>query len=79
MLWTALVVGVGMGSEWWGLDAGTQKQIKRDLEKGKGVEEANGEAVREEMEAWTFGMAVKTGVWGLGWAMGMMGLWGDGA
>ena len=39
----------------------------------------NGEAVHEGMERWRKRMGWKSGVWGLGWAMAVVGLWGDGA
>jgi hypothetical protein len=50
-------------------------------ERGRGEIDGgiNGEAVREEMEAWAAGLRIQAGVWGLAWAMGTVGLWGDGA
>ncbi|KAI4114466.1 MAG: hypothetical protein LQ338_008002 [Usnochroma carphineum] len=39
----------------------------------------NGEVVREGMEGWRVKQAVKAAVWGVGWAMAVVGLWGDGA
>ena len=51
--------------------------------KGKGREgvdvNVNGEVFRENMVNWSNGMMVKAGVYGVGWFMGMLGLWGDGA
>ena len=42
---------------------------------GEGV---NGEAVREGMERWRAQMVGRTAVWGVGWAVTVVGLWGDG-
>ncbi|KAL8761518.1 MAG: hypothetical protein Q9184_002367 [Pyrenodesmia sp. 2 TL-2023] len=39
----------------------------------------NGEAVREGMEAWRVKQGVKAAVWGFGWALAVVGLWGDAA
>lgn len=39
----------------------------------------NGEVVREGMNGWRVKQGLKAGVWGLGWAMAVVGLWGDGA
>lgn len=47
-------------------------------ESRRGMEEVNGEVVREEMEAWRWGQAVRSAVWGLGWGMSVVGIWGDG-
>lgn len=38
----------------------------------------NGEAVRARMEGWKSRMSWKSGIWGLGWAISVLGLWGDG-
>ena len=40
--------------------------------------ELNGEVVRESMEKWRNNTAGKTFVWGLGWLLAVVGLWGDG-
>jgi autophagy-related protein 33 len=44
-----------------------------------GLEEVNGEKVEAEMgrERWT--QAVRTGICGVGFVMGVVGVWGDGA
>lgn len=39
----------------------------------------NGEVVREGLEGWRIKQGVKAGVWGVGWAVAVVGLWGDGA
>jgi hypothetical protein len=50
---------------------------------GRGIEglnvDVNGEVVREDMERWRVGQYARAGVWGVGWCMGLVGLWGDGA
>lgn len=38
----------------------------------------NGEAVREGMEKWRGKMVGRMAVWGLGWLVTVIGLWGDG-
>ncbi|CAL8583629.1 hypothetical protein XPA_009250 [Xanthoria parietina] len=38
----------------------------------------NGEVVREGMEGWKVKQAIKAGVWGAGWVVAVLGLWGDG-
>ena len=38
----------------------------------------NGEAVREGMEKWRGKMAGRMAVWGVGWLVTVVGLWGDG-
>ncbi|KAL9593044.1 MAG: hypothetical protein Q9219_007691 [cf. Caloplaca sp. 3 TL-2023] len=39
----------------------------------------NGEVVREGLEGWRSKQGIKAAVWGIGWAMAVVGLWGDGA
>lgn len=43
------------------------------------MEGMNGEVLREGMETWRDRQKLKTGIWGVGWAMCVVGLWGDGA
>ena len=38
----------------------------------------NGEAVREGMEKWRGKMVGRAVVWGVGWVVTVVGLWGDG-
>lgn len=76
-----LVAGAGAaGGEWWEAKAGERTGLAGGA-RGRGEVEGgiNGEAVREEMEAWAAGLRIQAGVWGLAWAMGTVGLWGDGA
>ena len=40
-------------------------------------EDVNGEVVRDGMENWKGRMRVRGGVWGIGWAMCVLGIWGD--
>ncbi|KAI4159273.1 MAG: hypothetical protein LQ346_009114, partial [Caloplaca aetnensis] len=39
----------------------------------------NGEVVRQGMEGWRVKQGIKAAVWGFGWALAVVGLWGDGA
>lgn len=41
--------------------------------------EVNGESVREGMRRWGQGVARRGVVWGVGFAIAVVGLWGDGA
>ena len=45
---------------------------------GSGSGSLNGEAVREGMERWRGKMVGRTAVWGVGWLVTVVGLWGDG-
>jgi autophagy-related protein 33 len=42
-------------------------------------EDINGEVVRRAVEKSQVVEQVKTGLWGLGFVMGVVGIWGDGA
>lgn len=42
-------------------------------------EEVNGEEVRHQMEGFKLSQIVRTGIAGLGFAMSIVGIWGDGA
>lgn len=42
-------------------------------------DEVNGEEVREQMEGFRFVQIVRTAVAGIGFAMSVVGIWGDGA
>lgn len=48
-----------------------------EVEGGSGVGGLNGEAVREGMERWRGKMVGRTAVWGVGWLVTVIGLWGD--
>lgn len=43
------------------------------------IEDMNGEEVRVEVESLARGYAVRTGLAALGFAMAVVGIWGDGA
>lgn len=43
------------------------------------VEDFNGEEVRAEMEEFRFSQTVRTGISAVGFAMAVLGIWGDGA
>lgn len=43
------------------------------------VEGVNGEVVRDGMEVWRGRQVVRTAVWGVGWLMAVVGIWGDGS
>lgn len=85
LLWTALVAFLGgQGIEYWynglsrfpGLRAKETGYVEVEQEVEPGV---NGEKVEAEMgrERWT--QAVRTGICGVGFVMGVVGVWGDGA
>jgi autophagy-related protein 33 len=42
-------------------------------------EEVNGEEVREQMEGFMTSQIIRTAVAGIGFAMSVIGIWGDGA
>jgi len=42
-------------------------------------EDVNGEEVREQMEGFMLSQVVRTVIAGIGFAMGVVGIWGDGA
>ena len=45
----------------------------------EGEEEVNGEEMREQMEGFMTSQIIRTIVAGLGFAMSVVGIWGDGA
>lgn len=45
----------------------------------EGEEDINGEEVREQMEGFMTSQIIRTVVAGLGFAMSVVGIWGDGA
>ncbi|KAL8920408.1 MAG: hypothetical protein Q9208_006289 [Pyrenodesmia sp. 3 TL-2023] len=68
--------------------AGDDVRGKRAMREGSWTEDeewiadegnVNGEAVREGMEGWRVKQGVKAAVWGFGWALAVVGIWGDGA
>lgn len=71
-------VGIGYGREAFSLwkrkgDAGQEAMEEWE------VEGMNGEVLKEGMETWRGRQILRTGIWGFGWAMCVLGLWGDGA
>ncbi|KAL8939186.1 MAG: hypothetical protein Q9211_002852 [Gyalolechia sp. 1 TL-2023] len=69
-----------------GIDAG--RKSNRTVREGSWTEDeewiadegsVNGEVVREGLDGWRVKQGVKAGVWGVGWAIAVVGLWGDGA
>ena len=54
-----------------------QKASRHTDEESEEEEEVNGEAVREEIEGWRREERLRAGVWGVGWAMCVVGIWGD--
>ena len=64
------------------------KRGKRAVREGSWTEDedwmadegnVNGEVVREGMEGWRAKQGWKAGIWGVGWAMAVVGIWGDGS
>ena len=55
---------------------------EKDIEEGRGRSgqevRINGEVVRDTLEGWTRVLGWQGVVWGVGWAMGTVGIWGDG-
>lgn len=37
----------------------------------------NGEALRDRMETWRASQKIRTGISGFGWALTVVGIWGD--
>ncbi|MCJ1338431.1 hypothetical protein MMC09_003719 [Bachmanniomyces sp. S44760] len=59
------------------LSGGVDFAIRTDQGKLE-EEDVNGEVVREGIERWKFGQIARTGLSGLGFAMSVVGIWGDG-
>lgn len=91
LLWSTLAIGCGFGKEVLGLWRGKKGEIglggmeewdfggDKEVETDSDAEELNGEALREGMDAWRGRQLLRTGVWGLGWIMSVIGIWGDGS
>lgn len=89
LLWATLAVGLGFGQEVVDLFRGIKQQedtrnwaVEDFLSgKGKAVDDTeqnlNGEALRDRMETWRASQKIRTGISGLGWAMTVVGIWGD--
>lgn len=93
LLWATLVIGLGYTKEIYGSVVGrvkgkgdesrarsrTPDSSDEEWEvEGASTDSLNGEAVREGMEKWRGKMVGRTAVWGVGWLVTVVGLWGDG-
>ncbi len=75
--------GEGMYGRVKGGDNGKGKRMEDSSDEeweveGDGGMNMNGEAVREGMERWRGRMVGRMAVWGVGWLVTVVGLWGDG-
>lgn len=89
LLWATLAVGLGFGQEVADLCRGIKQQeftgnwAVEDFLNGKekvtdGSESnLNGEALRDRMETWRASQKIRTGISGFGWALTVVGIWGD--
>lgn len=89
LLWATLAVGLGFGQEvvdlYWGIkqQEDTGNWAVEDFLSGKGKatddteQNLNGEALRDQMETWRASQKIRTGISGFGWAMTVVGIWGD--
>lgn len=85
-----MAIGCGFGKEVIGLWRGKKGEDRlggmeewdfgsdKDGETESDAEELNGEVLREVMDAWRARQLLRTGFWGLGWIMSVVGIWGDG-
>lgn len=93
LLWATLAIGFGYTKEIYGSVVGrvkgkgdesrarsrTPDSSDEEWEvEGASTGSLNGEAVREGMEKWRGKMVGRTAVWGVGWLVTVVGLWGDG-
>lgn len=84
LLWMTLSVGVGgfalprlIPSR--SLDILNEAELAEEGRGRTGQEmRINGEVVRESMDGWSRVLAWQSLAWGIGWAAGTVGLWGDG-
>lgn len=60
---------------------GREEEEFVDVKGGSGIigQGVNGEEVKKGVESWRARMLVRTVIAGLGFAMGVVGIWGDGA
>ena len=92
LLWATLAIGAGYGRDIWagvvekvkGKNGGKGKDeasgsdsSDEEWEVEGSVGSLNGEVVREGMEKWRGKMMGRTAVWGIGWLVTVVGLWGD--
>jgi len=62
------------GDEEWEVENGSTQSLKAGYGSEKGL---NGEVVREGMERWRGMQVGRTVVFGVGWIVTLVGLWGD--
>lgn len=89
LLWATLAVGLGFGQEVADLCRGIKQQeftgnwAVEDFLNGKekvtddSESNLNGEALRDRMETWRASQKIRTGISGFGWALTVVGIWGD--
>lgn len=89
LLWATLAVGLGFSQEVVDLCRNTKQQEDwgkwrvEDFLSGKEKatddteQDLNGEALRDRMETWRVSQKIRTGISGFGWAMTVVGIWGD--
>ena len=71
-----LATGLGFGKEalgWWRGDKSRDGQEGWEVEGG----DINGEVLKGEMESWRGTEAWRAGIWAVGWAISVVGIWGD--
>ncbi|KAM0804203.1 hypothetical protein BDR22DRAFT_960313 [Usnea florida] len=93
LLWATFAIGLGYTKEIYagvvgkaktkGEESGIRSRTPDSSDEEWEVEGGsaggmNGEAVREGMEKWRGKMLGRTWVWGVGWLVTVVGLWGDG-
>ena len=61
-----------------GVSGGVDFLLRHDERELREAENINGEMVREGMERWRAAQWARTGVAGMGFAMSVVGIWGDG-
>lgn len=84
LLWATLAIGCGFGREALGLWTGREREegmAEWDFggEQHGQADGLNGEVLRADMEGWRKRQLLRTGFWGLGWLVTVVGIWGDGA
>lgn len=82
LLWMTLSVGLGFlvpqAIRTRSIEALDEAELAEQGRGRSGQEmRINGEVVRDSMNGWTKVLAIQGAVWGVGWAMGTVGLWGE--
>lgn len=69
----------GTSDEEWEVETGQHGPGAKDLSNSSSSSAAglNGEVLRDGMDRWRKRMGGKAVVWGLGWVLSVIGLWGD--